>query len=205
MPAPSAPRVAIADYGIGNLRSVQKALQIAGADAFLATNADELKAAKATVLPGVGHFGRCVEALGKSGLRDAVVEAADSGRTFLAICVGMQMLFETSAEAPGVPGLGILQGHVEPLSSEVKRPQMQWNQLTVTGEHTWLGALDRQWMYFVHSYAVRSSVNELAHCDYGGRLVAIAGNESIVATQFHPEKSSKAGLGLLKSFVARAR
>lgn len=197
------PRIAVIDYGIGNLRSAEKALQRVGADATLTGDQATIEAADAVVLPGVGNFGRCVQALHETDLASVTIAAAESGRPFLGICVGMQMLFEGSDESPEQPGLAILPGRVELLPDTVKRPQMQWNPLTTTTPHMLTSELDGQWMYFVHSYAVFTSECTLATCDYGGEMVAIAGRDNVIATQFHPEKSGHAGLAFLRGFVQK--
>lgn len=199
--AASLPKLAVIDYGIGNLRSAEKALQRVGADASLTASVDEIASADAVVLPGVGNFGRCIEALHEADLADAALAAVASGRPFLGICVGMQMLFEGSEESPDQAGLGVLPGQVRLLPDTVKRPQMQWNPITCTIDHPMTTAVDGEWMYFVHSYAVIDTPAALATCDYGGPMVAIAGRDNVIATQFHPEKSGQAGLGLLRSFV----
>lgn len=194
-------RVAVIDYGIGNLRSAEKALQRVGADANLTGDADQIAEADAVVLPGVGNFGRCMQALHHANLAEPTVAAAASGRPFLGICVGMQMLFDGSDESPDQPGLGILPGRVVLLPDTVKRPQMQWNPIASTAAGTLVAELQEQWMYFVHSYAVLETEAVLATCDYGGDMVAIAGRDNLIATQFHPEKSGQAGLGFLRKFV----
>src|SRR5215204_3218235 len=126
--------IAVLDYGIGNLRSAQKALERVGADARLTADPAEIAAADGVVLPGVGAFGRCMEALRDSGLDKAALDAVAAGRPFLGICVGMQLLYEASEEDPGVEGLGILPATVRWLPATIKRPQMQWNVLEVVGE-----------------------------------------------------------------------
>lgn len=208
MTPPSAenpPRIAVLDYGIGNLRSAQKGLEHAGAIADLTADRAAIDAADAVVLPGVGNFGRCMEALHETGLAEAAIAAAASGRPFIGICVGMQLLFEGSDEAPDAPGLGILPGRVELLPDTVKRPQMQWNELSVVRPHPMLEGLDGEWMYFVHSYAAKPSASTVATCDYGGPVNAAVADGNVWATQFHPEKSSSAGRRLLQNFVAAAR
>lgn len=195
------PTIAVIDYGIGNLRSAEKALQRVGAEAGLTSDPGEIEQADAVVLPGVGNFGRCMQALHEQGLADTAISAAASQRPFLGICVGMQMLFEASDESPDQPGLGILPGRVTLLPDSVKRPQMQWNELQVESDHEALAGLHGEWVYFVHSYAVQSSDAALARCDYGGPMVAIAGRDNVLATQFHPEKSGQVGLGFLRRFV----
>ena len=199
--------IAVLDYGIGNLRSAEKALQKVGADARLVTSAADAADADGVVLPGVGAFGRCMEALRASGLDRVALDAASSGRPFLAVCVGMQMLYEASEESPGVSGLGILPGMVRALSEDVKRPQMQWNVLQSVGRPAAMldGLRDSPWMYFVHSYAPDASDDVVATCEYGGSVVAAVERGSVWATQFHPEKSGGAGLHLLGNFVARCQ
>lgn len=200
-----ATRIAVLDYGIGNLRSAEKALQHVGADAFLTADAAQAAGADAVVLPGVGAFGRCREALHDSGLDEVALDAVASGRPFLGICVGMQLLYDGSQEAPGVVGLGVLPGTVVNLPEGVRHPQMQWNRLVPRGESPLLEGLgDYPWMYFVHSYAPEVTAQTVATCDYGGEVTALAQRDNVFATQFHPEKSSTAGLALLANFVKLA-
>ena len=202
----AAPRVAVLDYGIGNLRSAEKALQHVGARARLTADPAEAASADAVVLPGVGAFGPCRDALAASGLDVVALEAAASGRPFLGICVGMQLLYEGSEESPGAVGLGLLPGQVRRLPEGVKHPQMQWNRLDAHGGGTPL--LDgttadgsAPWMYFVHSFAAEVTDDVVATCDYGGPVAAMAVRGNVVATQFHPEKSGHAGLDLLRNWV----
>ena len=199
------PVVAVLDYEIGNLRSAQKALEHVGADARLTADPDEIAGADGVVLPGVGAFGKCMDALRAHGLDTIAVEAATSGRPFMGICVGMQLLYEGSDEDPGVPGLGVLPGHVRLLPDGVKRPQMQWNTLDLTGEPSMVAGIDRPvWVYFVHSYAAEPHDGVVATCDYGGPVVAAVERGPLWATQVHPEKSGTTGLALLANFVAAA-
>ena len=198
----SGPLVAVLDYGIGNLRSAQKALEHVGADARLTADPDEIARAAGVVLPGVGAFGRCMDALREVGLDKIAGDAAESDRPFLGICVGMQMLYEGSDENPETVGLGVLPGRIRLLPNTVKRPQMQWNTLDVTGEPSMFGGIDRPvWVYFVHSYAAEHHDGVIATCDYGGPVVAAVQRGRLWATQFHPEKSGHAGLAMLKNFV----
>jgi imidazole glycerol-phosphate synthase subunit HisH len=201
------PLVAVLDYGIGNLRSAQKALERVGADARLTADPGIVRDAEAVVLPGVGAFGACMEALHSGGLADLAVGAAASGRPFLGICVGLQLLYERSEESPGVAGLGILPGTVRLIPGDVKRPQMQWNVLEVSRPHPYLAGLERDaWVYFVHSYAADDAEHAVAWCDYGGhRLLAAAARDNVFAAQFHPEKSGANGLRLLANVVASLR
>ena len=197
--------VAVLDYGIGNLHSAQKALQRVGADARLTADHDIIRAAAGVVLPGVGSFGRCIEALERTGLDELAIECAGSGRPFLGVCVGMQMLYEGSEESPDVPGLGVLPGIVRRLPDGVKRPQMQWNTLVRTGPSGLLAGLpEPTWTYFVHSFAAERDDHAVAVCDYGGPVVAAVERDALWATQFHPEKSGVGGLAILANFVSRA-
>ena len=202
----SAGFLAVLDYGIGNLRSAQKALQHIGADARLVTTPEEAEGAAAVVLPGVGAFGACMRALRQSGLDEVALGAVDAGTPFLGICVGMQMLYEGSDESPGVDGLGVLAGRIRRLPEGVKHPQMQWNILDlVRPDEPIFRGLDRPvWVYFVHSFAPEATDDVIATCDYGGPVVAAAGRPNLWATQFHPEKSGATGLQLLANFVATA-
>ncbi|MDP9006201.1 MAG: imidazole glycerol phosphate synthase subunit HisH [Actinomycetota bacterium] len=198
-----APLVAVLDYGIGNLASAQKALVRVGADARLTADAGLVAEAAGVVLPGVGAFGRCMAALRDEGLDDVALAALDSGVPFLAICVGMQLLYQGSEESPGIAGLGVLAGEVCRLPEGVKRPQMQWNVLDVVGEPAMVAGLPRPtWAYFVHSYAPEGGEHVVATCDYGGPVVAAVERGRLWATQFHPEKSGATGLALLANFVA---
>ena len=203
------PTIAVVDYGIGNLRSAQKALQRCGANAILTADLEAIRTASAVVLPGVGAFGACMDALRSAGLDEPVRSAAASGRPFLGICVGMQMLFDGSDEDPNAVGLGIIPGRVRWLGTDLPRPQMQWNQLDLVHRNDVLFAhLDRSpWMYFVHSlHGVPTDANAvIATCDYGMTVNAAFRTGNVVAAQFHPEKSSTAGLTLLSNFVQVAR
>ena len=196
------PLVAVLDYGFGILRSAQKSLEKVGADARLTSDPGLVAESAAVVLPGVGHFGSCMRAVRNHGLAEVANEAVERGQPFLGICVGAQMMFAGSDEAPDEPGLGLLDGRVERLPGGVKHPQMQWNRLDlVRPEDPLVAGLPAEpWMYFVHSFApVTDEV--VATCDYGGTVVAIAGRPGRWACQFHPEKSSHAGLALLRDFV----
>jgi glutamine amidotransferase len=197
--------IAVLDYGIGNLRSAEKALQHVGADARLVTGPAAVEAADGVVLPGVGAFGRCMAALRESGLDQAALAAIRAGVPFLGICIGMQMLYEASEEDPDVPGLGVFRGEVRPLPEGEKRPQMQWNVLQPVQPKSPLlaGLGEAPWVYFVHSYAPDASDEVVATCNYGGSVVAAVERGNVWATQFHPEKSGKTGLALLSNFIQR--
>lgn len=205
MTAGAAPVVAVVDYGIGNLRSAQKALERQGADARLTTDASVIAAADGVVLPGVGAFGACLDALREGGLDGPVIDAVASGRPFLGICVGMQMLFDVSDEDASARGLGVIPGSVRRIPPGVKRPQMQWNRLTIRQPADPLLADlgSDPWMYFVHSFhgVPEDPAAVAATCEYGGVLNAAFRSANVFATQFHPEKSGAAGLTLLSAFV----
>ena len=199
------PLVAVLDYGIGNLRSAQKGLERAGADARLTADHGLIAEAAGVVLPGVGAFGRCRQALDDSGLTDVAIEAAASARPFLGICIGMQLLYEGSEEDPGVPGLGVLPGTVRLLPDTVRRPQIQWNLIRPVAEAPLVQGLpEAAWVYFNHSYAAEDTGDTVAVCDYGGDVVAAVERGTVAATQFHPEKSSGVGQVLLGGWVRRA-
>jgi glutamine amidotransferase len=203
----SAPRVAVLDYGIGNLRSAEKALQHVGAAARLVDDVASVEAADAVVLPGVGAFGACARALCDSGLEVPARAALTSGVPFFGVCVGFQLLYEESVESPGATGLGIFPGTVGPLPPGVKHPQMQWNQLDVRSDDEPVllrGLGERPWVYFVHSFAPPIGDETVAVCDYGGPVAAMARRGSVWGAQFHPEKSGANGLALLANFVALA-
>lgn len=161
--------------------------------------------ADGVVLPGVGAFGACMDALRRSGLETVVHDAVASGRPFLGICVGMQMLFDASDEDPSHSGLGVIPGRVEPIPDTVRKPQMQWNELHVkTADPVFSGLPATPWVYFVHSYAARPHDAKVvvATCDYGAELTAVVRRDNVVATQFHPEKSAADGLAMLANFVS---
>lgn len=205
----AAPRIAVLDYGIGNLRSAEKALQHVGAAARLVTDPADVAAADAVVLPGVGAFGACARALHESGLEETACRALGDGVPFFGVCVGFQLLYEGSVESPGAAGLGVFGGEVAALPPGVKHPQMQWNQLEVTnsgdGAPAALRGLGpRPWVYFVHSFAPPVGEETVAVCDYGGPVAALVGRGNLWGAQFHPEKSGSTGLRLLSNFVELA-
>jgi imidazole glycerol-phosphate synthase subunit HisH len=200
------PLVAVLDYGIGNLRSAQKALVRVGADARLTADTAEIEAADGVVLPGVGAFAACIGALRESGLDKLAVDAVAADVPFMGICVGMQLLYDGSDENPDAVGLGIVSGRIQALPDTVKRPQMQWNVLDRVRESAMLQRLeDPVWVYFVHSYAAELSGDVVATCDYGGPATAAIERGRLWATQFHPEKSGAAGMAILAAFVDSLR
>jgi glutamine amidotransferase len=195
--------IAVLDYGIGNLRSAEKALVHLGADARLVTDPDDATGADGVVLPGVGAFGACAAALTRSGLEEVARHALEAGTPFLGICIGFQLLYEGSVEAPGTAGLGFLPGLVGDLPPGVKRPQIQWNRLhRRRGDAGLLAGLDDEpWVYFVHSFAPGDGDDVVATCDYGGDVTAAIERGPVWGTQFHPEKSGTVGLAILGNFI----
>jgi imidazole glycerol-phosphate synthase subunit HisH len=203
----SGPRIAVVDYGIGNLRSAEKALQSLGAAAALTSEPAAVERADAVVLPGVGAFGACMRALRASGLEAVTRAAATDGRPFLGICIGMQMLFDGSDETPEVDGLGVVAGRVTRLPETERLPQIGWNTLEVTtGSRLCAQLPDPAWLYFVHSYAPEPDDDAVvaAWCAYGRQFAAAIEHGPLWATQFHPEKSGAVGLRLMRNFVEAA-
>jgi len=201
----TAPLVAVLDYGIGNLRSAQKALEHCGADARLTADPALVAEAAGVVLPGVGAFGACMRALREAGLETVCHDAVASGQPFMGICVGMQMLFSRSDETPDATGLGIIPGAIRWITAELPRPQMQWNQLQVVRADPMLDGLGMApWVYFVHSLhgVPDDPAAGVAPTEYGGTVNAGVRSSNVLATQFHPEKSGPSGLALLRNFVA---
>jgi imidazole glycerol-phosphate synthase subunit HisH len=201
----SQPLIAVLDYGIGNLRSAQKALQRCGADAQLTSDHGLIRDAAGVVLPGVGAFGACMDALRAANLESAVHDAVGSNRPFLGICVGMQMLFDGSEEDPQATGLGVIPGSVQWLGTSLPRPQMQWNQLSLTrpDDALFAGVGEQPWVYFVHSLhgVPHDAAVVAATCTYGHTVNAAFRLGNVIATQFHPEKSGRDGLAMLGNFV----
>jgi glutamine amidotransferase len=199
-------QVTIIDYGVGNLRSLQRGLERADATVTISDDPDEIAASDALVLPGVGAFGECVRNL--EPFRDVVVEAA-ADTPVLGICVGFQLMFTESTEgAPEgetIDGLDLIPGRVERLpSDDVKVPHMGWNELTVDRDHPIVeGIDDGDYAYFVHSYGSETAAHTVASCDYGFDFAAIAATDAgnVMGTQFHPEKSGDTGLRVLRNFV----
>lgn len=197
--------IAIVDYGVGNLASIDAALRRAGAlDVRITRSQVDILAAKAVVLPGVGRFGHCASELRRLGLDVMVRVARDRGVPLLGLCVGMQLFFDESDEDPGIPGLGLCRGRVRRLRGDVRVPHTGWNQVRIVWPHPWLaGVPDEAYFYFVHSYAVEP-VDEgavVATVEYGGTVTAAVGGGAMLGLQFHPEKSGAMGTSVLRSFV----
>lgn len=203
------PKIVVLDYGAGNVRSVVKALEHVGADATLTSEPAVASAADRLVLPGQGHFGQCIDRLEESGLADAVREVVARERPFLGICVGMQLLYEGSEEAPGASGLGLLEGIVRRIPTARHLPHVGWNAVTFTdgaANATLLSHLetgDPAYFYHVHSYARLETDDEtvLGICTYDVPFATIVGRDNVWGTQFHPEKSQEIGLALLRGMV----
>ncbi len=195
--------IAVIDYGAGNLHSVKNALDHIGAESIITGNADEILAADAVILPGVGAFGDCMASLSKNGLVDTVKTAAKSGKPFLGICLGLQLLFEESEESPGVSGLGIFKGKIVKIPDRgLKIPHMGWNSIEISKNSKILA--NNPFVYFVHSYYVETEEKEIvsAYTEYGEKLAVAVERDNVFAVQFHPEKSGDAGMEILKKFAS---
>ncbi len=198
--------IALIDYGSGNLRSAEKALTRVGAPVRIVDRPADVASASAVVLPGVGAVGDCIRNLSKDGLDRAIRQFIATGKPFLGICVGLQMLFESGAENPGVAGLGLLPGTVPRFAADGRKvPHMGWNQLRLRQPNCPLlaGVPDGSFVYFVHSYygAPRQDSVVAATTEYGVEFASVLWSGNIYATQFHPEKSQAVGLRMLENFV----
>ncbi len=201
------PRIAVLNYQMSNLRSVTKALELLGARVEVAESVAEAHGADAVVLPGVGHFGPAMERIRAQGLDDVALGAAAEGVPLLGICLGLQLLFDGSEESPGVPGLGLIPGEVRRLVTDRKLPQIGWNRVHWRATSALVPPetdASASTYYFVHSYAAVPSnpAHVLGTVDYGGEFVAAAQAGHVAGVQFHPEKSSRAGLALLRRWLA---
>jgi glutamine amidotransferase len=196
-------RIAVLDYGSGNLHSVSRALIRAGAEVSVTSRRDEIERADAAVIPGVGHFGQCVRAIRAASLDSAIEELVAGGRPVFGVCVGMQVLFDGSEEDGDTPGLGLVAGTVRRLPSTVTVPHMGWNSVEWTGDHPYRDGLgDRPWWYFVHSFAPPADgPGAIGSTEHGIRFASVIAKDNLFATQFHPEKSGDAGLRLYRNFV----
>jgi glutamine amidotransferase len=200
--------IAIVDYGMGNLRSAQRGLEKAGAHVQVIGSPRELRGARGIVVPGDGAFGQAMENLRTAGWIEPLCGMCSEGVPFLGICVGMQLLFESSEEMGDHQGLGILGGAVKRFSGNVKVPQMGWNQIRIQKPNPLLSNVpDSSYVYFVHSYyCVPSDLTTvLATTDYGVDFASIVGKENVLGVQFHPEKSQSVGLKILANFVSRTK
>jgi imidazole glycerol-phosphate synthase subunit HisH len=199
------PRISILNYGMGNLRSVEKALEHVGAEATITSDADRIRACDGVVLPGVGAFPRAMERIRELGLDELVAERCEAGTPILGICLGLQLLFDSSTELGGAEGLGLLPGQVRELDADgLKVPHIGWSPVRWEREESRLteGIESETPFYFVHSFAPHPEPGELlGSAAYGGRFACAAKRDNVFGVQFHPEKSSAAGLRLLSNFA----
>ncbi len=198
--------IAIIDYDAGNLKSVEKALLSLGEEVLVSRNRQDILSADKVILPGVGNFGDAMEKLKGYGLVDVIRETVGLGRPFLGICLGLQLLFERSEEAPGVEGLGILEGEILRIPDDrgLKVPHIGWNSLELqNGGRLFAGLEEEPYVYFVHSYYLKAADPQIvkAVTEYGVRIDASVEQGNVFACQFHPEKSSRTGLAILKNFA----
>lgn len=197
--------IAIIDYDAGNIKSVEKALQYLGEEAVITRDAGEILMADKVVLPGVGAFGDAMEKLNRYGLVPVIHEVVEKGIPFLGICLGLQLMFESSEEAPGVEGLGLLKGKIVriPEGDGLKVPHMGWNSLSFPKEgRLFAGIPENSYVYFVHSYYLQAEEDIVtATAEYGVTIHASVEKGNVFACQFHPEKSSHTGLTILKNYV----
>lgn len=199
--------IAIIDYDAGNIKSVEKALQYLGEEAVITRDREEILGSDKVILPGVGAFGDAMEKLHQYGLVDTIQEVVDRRIPFLGICLGLQLMFESSDEAPGVEGLGLLPGKILriPKKGDMKIPHMGWNDIKIKeGAKLFAGLEDHPYVYFVHSYYLQADDPSIvaATTEYGVTVHASVEKDNIFACQFHPEKSSTVGLQILKNFIA---
>jgi imidazole glycerol-phosphate synthase subunit HisH len=203
-PAQGWPSITVVDFGAGNLRSVQRALEATGQNARVVCTAAEIEAAQALILPGVGSSNDAMKALHKLGLVEPLRAYAASGRPFLGVCLGLQLLYESSEEGGGVECLGLLPGTIRrfPQQPGLKVPQIGWNAVEMTTEHPLLeGVPSGSYFYFVHSYyAEPDPPVTLGQAEHGVAFAAVVGRDNILATQFHPEKSADCGLRIYTNF-----
>ncbi len=199
--------IAIIDYGAGNLQSVKKAFDFIGAESVVTDNPETINACDKILLPGVGSFGDAMDSMNKKGLVETVKQNALSGKPFLGICLGLQLLFEESEESPGVKGLGIFKGKIKKISPGMglKIPHIGWNSLEIKQKETLFKDIpENSYVYFVHSYYLHAEdENEIATVtNYGIDFHSAVGKNNIFATQFHPEKSGDVGLQILRNFAS---
>lgn len=198
--------IAVLDYDAGNTGSVVKAIQALGQDAVLTRDIATIKSAEKVILPGVGVFGDAMEKLKKYELVDVVLETINSGKPFMAICVGLQLLFDSSEESPGVKGLSVFPGQIKriPATDGLKVPQIGWNSLHLERDsRLFKGIKEGAFVYFVHSYYLAAQDESIvtATTEYATHIHAAVEKDNVFATQFHPEKSSEVGLTILKNFL----
>ena len=196
--------VAIIDYGVGNLRSVEKAFAATGCDAIVTADENELRNAQRLVLPGVGAFGACMKALTEHGFDRLVREKAREGTPLLGVCVGMQLLFDESDEFGATSGLGLLRGRVRRFEGDLVVPHVGWNRIYQKQHHALFdGVADGAFCYFVHSFYCEAGDETVVagETEYGARYTSVVAHKNICGVQFHPEKSQTVGLQMLKNFT----
>ena len=198
--------IAIIDYGAGNLHSVKNALDFIGADSVITSDSQTILSADKVILPGVGSFGDAMDNLRRNGLEETVKQAAESGKPFLGICLGEHLLFEESEESPDVKGLGILKGKVVKITKKdgLKIPHMGWNSLEFPKKSKIFKNIgDEPFVYFVHSYYIKPVDESVvaAYTEYGEKLAVAVERDNLFAAQFHPEKSGKTGIQILRNFA----
>ena len=194
--------VTLIDSPVANVANIARGLRAAGAELHVTRDASAIASARKIVLPGVGSFAAAMRWLIDTGIDTALRDAVTSGATLLGVCVGHQLLFDASHEMGFTPGLGMIAGEVTQYEGPLPVPQIGWNRVTVTPSPLFEGITDGTSFYFVNSYAVSSSPNEIARADYGGLFTAAVQRDRVFGVQFHPEKSSAAGLRVLRNFVA---
>jgi glutamine amidotransferase len=199
--------IAIIDYGAGNIQSVYKALKFIGADCKVTSDKDEILNADGAILPGVGSFGDAMDTMTKRGIKDTIIEYTKSGKPFLGICLGLQLLFPESEETPGVKGLDIFKGTITKIPNQnrtLKIPHMGWNNISIKQKNGIFKDIEGEpYVYFVHSFYLKAQDKDIvaATTQYGVEIDAAVQKGNIIATQFHPEKSGEVGLKMLKNFV----
>ncbi|MGE5330117.1 MAG: imidazole glycerol phosphate synthase subunit HisH [Deltaproteobacteria bacterium] len=196
--------IAIIDYGMGNLKSVEKAFNFLGYETVVTGSPDKIRSASKVVLPGVGAFAEAVKCIKSTGLDEVINDTIQEGKPFLGICLGLQLMFDYSEENGGFKGLGILKGNVKKIDTGLKIPHMGWNSLNIKKESAlFKGLPDNPYVYFVHSYHMVADDKNIvtATTDYGEEIEVAAAKDNIFLTQFHPEKSGEIGLKMLKNFI----
>lgn len=207
-------KIVIIDYSLGNMFSVQQAFAYLGMEAEVTDNIEKIQNADAIILPGVGAFAEAMHALDANGLTNEIKESVAKGKPFLGICLGMQLLFESSEEFGSTQGLGLIKGHIKRFAFDdksIKIPQMGWNTINLPQTHKWEGTVlqnvkDGEFMYFVHSYYAvpQNPADVLCETEYGGlKYCSAVIHKNIVATQFHPEKSAKEGLKIYENWIKK--
>lgn len=198
--------IAIIDYGAGNIQSVYKALKFLGCDAFVTNERDKILSADGAILPGVGSFGDTVDSMEKYGIKDTVIDFTKSGKPFLGICLGLQLLFPESEESPNKKGLSLFEGSITKIPSDgtLKIPHIGWNSLDIKkSDGLFKGISGNPYVYFVHSYYLKAKDRGIvsSQTQYGALIDASVEKGNIMAVQFHPEKSGEVGLKILKNFA----